>query len=110
VKTKQDLQEIRLDTISNAEHFKAEAEKIIATQEKNIDEFKAKLATEKKEANADLNEKLEELEKKNNELKNKLADYQDDGQDKWTSFKNEFNHDMNELGKAFKGLTKDDKE
>jgi hypothetical protein len=34
VKTKQDLQEIRLDTISNAEHFKAEAEKIIATQEK----------------------------------------------------------------------------
>jgi hypothetical protein len=35
----------------------------------------------------------------------KLADYQDDGQSEWISFKNEFNHDMDELGKAFKDLT-----
>ena len=45
------------------------------------------------------------LEQKNTELKKILSDYKDEGQDKWTSFKNEFNHDMDELGKAFKDLT-----
>jgi len=45
------------------------------------------------------------LKNKNNKLKEKLADYKDDGQDAWIDFKNEFNHDMDELGKAFKDLT-----
>ncbi|MFC2087271.1 hypothetical protein ACFLSA_03810, partial [Bacteroidota bacterium] len=103
--SKTDLYTIRLDTISNYEQFKIEAEKIIVAQEKNIAEFKAGLASEKKEINADYDKKLVELENKNNELKKKLADYKDDGQIKWISFKNEFNHDMNELGKAFKDIT-----
>ncbi len=103
--SKKDLYTIRLDTISNYEQFKIEAEKIIIAQEKNITEFKARMASEKKEINADYDKKLVELENKNNDLKKKLADYKDDGQDKWISFKNEFNHDMDELGKAFKDLT-----
>ena len=103
--SKKDLYTIRLDTISNYEQFKIEAEKIIVTQEKNITEFKARMASEKKEINADYNKKLVELENKNSDLKKKLADYIDDGQNKWMSFKDEFNHDMDELGKAFKDLT-----
>jgi len=103
--SKRELYTIRLDTISNYEQFKIEAEKIIIAQEKNITEFKARLASENKEINADYDKKLVELENKNNELKRKLADYKDNGQDKWNGFKNEFNHDINELGKAFKDLT-----
>jgi DNA mismatch repair ATPase MutS len=103
--SKRDLYEIRLDTISNYEQFKIEAEKLIIAQEKNIAEFKARLVSEKKEINADYNKKLVELEKKNKELKKKLADYKDDGQDKWNGFKKEFNHDINKLGNAFKDLT-----
>jgi len=103
--SKKDLYNIRLDTISNYEQFKIEAEKIIIAQKIYITEFKDRLASEKKEINADYNKKLVELENRNNELKKKLADYKDDGQDKWNGFKNEFKHDMNELGKAFKDLT-----
>ena len=103
--SKKDLYTIRLDTISNYEQFKIEAEKIIVAQEKNITEFKARMASEKKEINADYNKKLVELENKNSDLKKKLADYIDDGQNKWMSFKDEFNHDMDELGQAFKDLT-----
>lgn len=102
---KTDLEMIRLDTISNYEQFKIEAEKIIVAQEKNVTEFKNKLAIDKKEVNADYAKKLVALENKNSELKRKLADYKDDGQVKWIFFKNEFNHDINELGKAFKDLT-----
>ena len=103
--SKTDLYYARLDTISNYEQFKIEAENIIIAQEKGITDFKARLASEKQEINADYDKKLVELEKKNKELKIKLADLKDDGQNKWVSFKNEFNHDMNELGNAFKDLT-----
>ena len=50
--------------------------------------------------------KLAVLEQKNDNLKAKLADYKkDESKDKWTTFKKEFNHDMAELGKAFKDFT-----
>ncbi|WP_158841021.1 hypothetical protein [Polaribacter sp. L3A8] len=107
---KVDLYEIRLDTISNYEQFKIEAEKLITTQEKNIVEFKNILVSEKKEVNAEYHKKLDALEVKNKELKKNLVDYKDDGEDKWNGFKKEFNHDMNKLGKAFKDLTVENEE
>jgi len=103
--SQRNLYAIRLDTISNYEQFKIEAEKILIAQEKNIAEFKARIAKEKKENIADYEKKLIELEDKNSDLKKKLADLKDDGQDKWSSFKAEFNRDIDELGKAFKDLT-----
>lgn len=103
--SQRDLNAIRLDTISNYEQFKIEAEKILIAQEKNITEFKTRLTSEKKAINADYDKKLAELENINSELERKLADYKDDGQDKWISFKAEFNRDIDELGKAFKDLT-----
>jgi hypothetical protein len=107
--SKTELYNIRLDTISNYERFKIEAEKSIIYQEKNITEFKAILANEKNEKNADYERKMVELDNKNNELRKKLADYNDDGQDKWVDFKNEFNYDMNELVKALNDLTVENK-
>ena len=103
--SQRNLYAIRLDTISNYEQFKIEAEKILIAQEKNIAEFKARIAKEKKENRADYEKKLLVLEDKNSDLKKKLADLKDDGQDKWISFKSEFNRDIDELGKAFKDLT-----
>lgn len=103
--SERELYSIRLDTISKYEQFKMEAEKTIIAHEKNISDFKARLASEKKELIADYDKKLVELENKNRELERKLSDYKDNGQDKWNEFKTEFNHDINELGRAFKDLT-----
>jgi len=50
---------------------------------------------------------LATLENKNNDLKIKLANFKEDSQDNWESFKTEFSKDMNELGQAFKDLTTD---
>lgn len=100
-----DLYMVRLDTISNYEQFKIEANKVMVAQGKNISELKAKMVSEKNELNADYNEQLDVLETKNKELKTKLANYKQDGKDEWGEFKDEFNHDINEMGKAFKNLT-----
>jgi light-regulated signal transduction histidine kinase (bacteriophytochrome) len=52
--------------------------------------------------------RIEELEERNNELKAELRNYNRSNSD-WETFKREFNHDMEELGKALKNLTVDNK-
>ena len=52
--------------------------------------------------------KIENIEQKNKDLRVKLDTYETNQSD-WETFKREFNHDMNELGKAFKDLTVDNK-
>ena len=47
------------------------------------------------------------MEKKNSELKTKLANFKEVEQDKWLAFRDEFNRDMNELGKSLKDFTVD---
>ena len=56
--SQRNLYAIRLDTISNYEQFKLEAEKILIAQEKNIADLKARLASEKKVINVDYDKKL----------------------------------------------------
>ena len=38
-----------------------------------------------------------------------MEDYKADSKENWESFKTEFNHDMDELGNAFRDLTIDNK-
>jgi predicted RNase H-like nuclease (RuvC/YqgF family) len=66
----------------------------ITAQEERIAEFKARIAKEKKENKDDYETMLVELEKKNSELKKKLAEFKDDGHYKWVSFKTEFDPDL----------------
>ena len=80
-------------------------EEKISAYEKIIAEFKAKIAKEKKENIAKYEKTIAELEQKAGDMKKKLADVKEEGKDKWTTFKAEFSHDMDELGHAFKDLT-----
>ncbi len=85
--------------------FKKESGEIIFSYEKSIAELKAKLENEKEENKIILEKNLAMLEQKSADLKMKLEKYKEEGRDNWDSFKNEFNHDMEELGKAFEDLT-----
>ena len=57
------------------EHRKKTADKIIAN-EKSIAEYKARIENERNEIKADYNKKIDELEKKNSDIKKKMDDYQ----------------------------------
>jgi hypothetical protein len=63
------------------------------------------MAVEKKEIQNKNNMELAILEQKNSDLKKKLDGFKEESKDKWDKFKAEFNHDMEELGKAFKEFT-----
>ena len=106
VVAKQDLKNAKKDSVSEYQKFKKDAEAKISDNDKKIAEFKVNVAKQKKEIKAKNEKKLAAMEEKNNNLKAKLAAYKkDEAKDKWTSFKNAFNHDMDELGKALKDFT-----
>jgi hypothetical protein len=46
-----------------------------------------------------------EFEAKKNDIQNKLSEYRDDGTEKWETFKNKLDHELEELGKTLKGFT-----
>jgi gas vesicle protein len=49
-------------------------------------------------------ETIEELETKKNKIKKKIAEYNVNGTEKWDTFKQKLTHDLEDLGKAFKGF------
>ena len=106
-KSQQDLKKAQEEFNMDYQKFKLETENKILDNEKKINELKEKKLNVKKEDQTGYNEKIAQLEQKNNELKSKIDAYQFEGKEKWESFQKEFNHDMDELGQAIKDLFKD---
>lgn len=102
IEAKQELDQALEDSI---QQFRKASEDKISKYEKNIADFRLKIANEKMENKSIYDKKLAELVKKNSDLKKKLADYKYDERTKWKIFKAEYNHDMDQLGKSFKDLT-----
>ncbi|MFL5754032.1 MAG: hypothetical protein ACJ76F_11540 [Bacteroidia bacterium] len=108
---KMDLTQAQID--ARNENFKAwqkfrnESEDRIRENEKMIGEQKAKLKNTNNKAGND--PRLDEMERKNSELRQKIYNYDNADDSKWEEFKREFNHDMDELGKSLKDFTVDNK-
>ena len=98
----QNLNKAAQDSI---QQFKKAYGEKIKNYDKKIAEFKLKIAKEKNVDKTKYNKKLAELEQQSKSLKKKLSEYKDEKSDKWLSFKSDFNHNMDDLGKAVKDLT-----
>ncbi|HKC68354.1 MAG TPA: peptidase M23 [Bacteroidia bacterium] len=83
---------------------KIEDEKIDANNQ-NIADFKARIEHDKKEAKAEYERKIAELEQKNSDMKKKMDDYKADGKENWELFKADFNKGMDEIEQSLKDLT-----
>ena len=110
---KKDLKEARQDAVAVAQKtadaeawktFKSESELKIRGNETRIAELKEKMKTSGKTLDEVITKKIDQLEQKNKDLNAKMAAYEKEQSD-WESFKREFNHDMDELGKALKEFT-----
>jgi hypothetical protein len=105
VQANQDLDQANKEYLADVENYKKETAARIASNDQTISDLKAGMAHEKRAVKAAYKKKVEELEQKNAEMKLKMEAYKAEGKDKWQTFKTEFSHDMDELGKAFKDLT-----
>lgn len=89
--------------------FKDSTNATIKQNEIRIAEMKAELKKTGKTIDSEYSKKIQELEEKNKEIKNKLEVYKNDTNSDWQSFKKEFRHDMDDLGQSLKNFTVKDK-
>lgn len=84
--------------------FKSETNLKIKKNEIRIAQLKIKINKPGKILDALYEKRIDALEQKNKDLKIRMESYEKSQSD-WEIFKNEFNHDMDELGQAFDDLT-----
>lgn len=101
----EDLTDAKKEFNEEYTKFQMESEERMIENDKQIAELKANKAKLKQEAKADYDKKIKDIEERNSALRIKMNEYKEEGNDKWESFKREFNHDMDELGKSLKDLT-----
>lgn len=99
------LEEANKAYLEDVKSYKTETEKIIEHNQERIADLRLQTAKEKESLRVENLRKIDELERQNNSLRNKLFDYRESNNSKWDNFKSEFNQDMNELKEAIAGFS-----
>jgi vacuolar-type H+-ATPase subunit H len=99
IEAKQDLSEAQRE-------YREEQDKRLRENEKSIEEYRLKINDQKEADRAAYQSRIDDLERRNKDMRVKLDTYNDPDESKWENFKNEFNHDMEELGNAFRDMGK----
>jgi hypothetical protein len=100
-----ELRQAKIDSAADYKKFKKEAGLKIEENQKEIIALKAKKAHDSNKVKMKYDKEVGELEKKNSDLKSKMASADFTETSKWTSFKHDFNREMSELGHSIKDLT-----
>lgn len=99
-KANEELAKARQEYLADLESFRKDNAARTLSNEQMIAELKTRVANEKEATRVAYLKRISELEQKNLEMKNKMAEYNEDGQENWKSFKTEFNRDMDNLGQS----------
>ncbi|MES2543258.1 MAG: hypothetical protein V4548_00110 [Bacteroidota bacterium] len=101
---KKELVEAKKDSITAIEDFKKDMSEKIITNEAMIANLKIKVGSKSKEVKKTYNEKIIELEKKNEILKTKLHDFKEAKGEDWEFFKAEMKENSEQLEKDYNEL------
>jgi len=104
---KQDVKTAEADLTAEWQAFKVQSEQTIAANEKRIIAFNAKMEKAGTKTKVKYAKDVADLEKKNTAMKEKLASYKVEGRSNWDEFKQNFNRDIDDLGKTMTDLFKD---
>lgn len=94
------LDEAETAYVNDIEEYKKETAAKIAANDQMIADFQVLSEKEKKANSAEYQKKVMELKAENEAMKTKMDNYTAQGNEQWVEFKNEFNNDMAELGRA----------
>lgn len=102
VDAKQDLKIAQKDSVSEYQKLTKESDIKFKTNEKSIVGLRAAITKNNSKDQVSDQKKLGMLEAKNNNLKKELAEYKVIGHEQFTTFKTEFNRDLNQLAAELK--------
>ena len=110
IESKKELKEAQKDSTSEYQKFISASEMKISDNEKDLSDLKVKHSKMNAKEKATYQNKVSDLELKNNTLNKRLVNYKKDQESaKWIAFRNEFNHDLSGFGKALKDFMDDNK-
>ncbi|HEX8515487.1 MAG TPA: hypothetical protein VF868_04750 [Bacteroidia bacterium] len=94
------------EDLRNAQReFREDSENRLRENDRDFETYRSDIKNEKEDVRVEYERRIDSLEQKNKALRVKLnQDY--DNNDKWESFKREFNHDMDELKTSLKDMRK----
>lgn len=98
IEANDDLVEAKLDSIEDFNQFKASILLKLAENEKNIGALKLKRNTKGIAAQNIDQVTIDQLEKRNTDLKNKIENYEEGPAQKWALFKIDFNQELDAVG------------
>lgn len=76
----------------------------IEKNRQEIDALRASAQTGKEAFTEDIFREIDELERKNKDIKEKLVAFKNENSRDWKAFRQELSHDLDELGTAFRNL------
>ena len=91
---------------ADCQKFRAESAARVIKNSQIIADFKIRIMTGEKAMKARYQKRLNELEKKNNDLGNKLEQYSETGMDERKIFISKWDHDMGRLVKSLNDMVK----
>ena len=112
VKAKVDLKEslkdsftrVQSDSLAGWKKFRKEMEEKINDNEKQLAELRTSIDDRYKDMKADYQKAVGNLEQKNENLKNRLANFKDYKKESLNAFKQRFNNDINEVTRSVKNI------
>jgi len=99
----------RAATAEEWQAFKDSTNVKIEENNSEIAKLKSKIKKTGKDIDKAYQNSIDTLDQKNRNLKTKMDSYKNDANSDWKSFKREFHHDMDELGKSLKDFTVNNK-
>ncbi len=85
--------------------FQFDNEAKLRDNEYRINELKNKMVKARGKTKLRFDKEIEIVEQRNENLKNKLAGYKDEGTEKWDEFKKEFTHELEMIEKSLSDVT-----
>jgi len=101
---KDSLAKIQDDSLAVWQEFKKESEKKIHTNDKNLAKFKASINDKHRYMKEDYQKAFNYLDHKNENLKDRLADFVVNKTESLGTFKQRFNNDINEVAASLENL------
>lgn len=106
---KQDVVQAQRDSAADYQNFKTQAEERIVKNSHIIADFKVRIMIGEVTMKGRCQKRLNELEKQNNNMRNRLGQYSETGTEEWETFKREWNHDMEKIVNSLNEMTKNNK-
>jgi TolA-binding protein len=103
----EELDQAQREYAEEVENYRQSMQTDIDNNKQEIARLRERRINDRAEVIRRRNERIDELQRRNEEMEARIRDYKSNNRENWQEFKREFNNDMDELGKAFRDLGKD---